>query len=42
MPKKDGTGPTGNGPKSTNQGQPCPKGGCCGPKGGRGCPTTKK
>ena len=40
MPNKDGTGPAGNGP--TNQGQPCPKGGCCGPKSGRGCPTTKK
>lgn len=25
MPRKDGTGPSGNGPKKTNKGKPSPK-----------------
>jgi hypothetical protein len=38
MPRKDGTGPSGNGPKKTNQGTPTPKriGGAGGNRTGQG------
>jgi hypothetical protein len=36
MPRKDGTGPDGKGPKKVNKGVPTPKRDGNGPRGGRG------
>ena len=36
MPRKDGTGPSGNGPKKVNQGVPTPRKDGSGPHGRRG------
>lgn len=35
MPRKDGTGPDGKGPKKVNQGKPTPKRNGTGPRSGR-------
>ena len=35
MPRKDGTGPNGKGPKKTNTGTPTPRRDGTGPKAGR-------
>lgn len=36
MPRKDGTGPNGNGPKKVNQGSPTPRRNGTGPQNGGG------